>query len=81
MGKWYGELDTVLLSRCFKWRTVLYRKPSLSYFTVLDYKESTDKAISLLPDNLEIKEVYLKSEFGQISDELIELQTTIYWKE
>ncbi len=74
-------MDMTLISRDFKWRTVLYRKPSSESFTVNDYGKSIDLVISVLPNGLDVREIVIKSEAGQVKNGEIELETTIYWKE
>lgn len=73
-------MDTALLRRDFKWKTVLHRHSSQNDFKVDDFKKSVDKAISTLPEDLVIKEVVVKSENIRLQGEM-ELVTTIYWNE
>jgi len=75
------QINTVLLTRGFKWEMVVCRKSLPSDFTIDDYKESVEKAISTLPEDLVIKEIIIESECIGPKHSVAELKTIIYWKE
>ncbi len=73
-------MNTTLLGRGFKFEIVLQRKPAAESFTPNEFSESVEKAISILPKDLQVSEVSIETDVNSAGKDEIEMRTIIYWR-
>ena len=73
-----------LISRGFKFEIVAHRKPAGKSFTTKELVLSVEKALTQLPEDLQVIEVAIDTHVLDVPVKEkyeVEMQTFIYWKE
>ncbi len=71
-----------LMSRGFKFASVLQRKPIGESFTHKEHMKAVEMALGQMPPDLQVTETCIETQVNAVAgNDEIEMHTVIYWKE